>query len=92
MEVLLVLDLYSAVVVGSDSWITPTRKKTPRKGRKSEEELIFPSMNGQWKISNKGKAFSGVEEPPPSDFRMRSVDEESSKKRRVGHGRQHPMQ
>ena len=83
MEVLSIADLYSAVVVGTGSWIAPTGKKTSRKGRENEEELILLSMNEQWKIGNKEKIFSEIEELPPSDLRMRSEDEESSKKRRM---------
>ena len=46
MKVLSIADLYSTVVVGTGSWITPTERKTPRKGRGSEEELVLPSING----------------------------------------------
>ena len=45
MKVLLIVDLYSTVVIGTDSWIALTRRKTPKK-RRSKEKLILPSMNG----------------------------------------------
>ena len=66
-------------------------------GECSNEELYYALLmltqeKAGEKISDKGKAFSGVEEPLPSGLRMRSEDKEGSKKRRTGHGRQHPTQ
>ena len=92
MEVLPIADLYLTVVIGTGSWIAPMGRKTPRKGRGREEELILPSMNGRWKTDNKGKTFSGVKKSPPSGLRVGSEDEENSKKRRTGDGWQHPTQ
>ena len=83
MEVLPIADRYSAVVVGTGSWIDPMGRKTSRKDRRIEEELVISSINGLWKISNKGKIFSEIEEPPPMGLRIRLEDEKSSKKRRM---------
>ena len=88
MEVLPIVDLHLTVIVGTDSWITPARRKAPRKRGRSKKELILLSMNGRWKIGNKREIFSEVEEPPTFDLGMRSEDKESMKKGRTKFGRQ----
>ena len=92
MEVLSIADLYSIVVVGIGSWITPTGRKILRKRGRSKKKLILLSMNRRWKIGNKRKIFSRVKELPPFGLWMRSEDKESMKKRKTRFDRQQPTQ
>ena len=92
MEVFLIDDLYSTVVIGIDSWITPTGRKIPKKRRRCEKELVLPSMNRRWKTSDERKVFPRIEEPPSSGLWMRSKDEESTEKRKTRFDRQQPTQ
>ena len=44
-------------------------------------------MNGRWKIKNKRKAFSRIEELPTLGLHIRTKGKERSKKRRTRNGR-----